>query len=309
MNILITGGAGYIGSELTQYLLDEGHAVTCYDNLMYDPASLLRYTTNERFTFVKGDVRNYRKLKEHLKKADIIIPLAALIGFPLCRDNPKDAQDINRLANWFIAGTKSNEQRVIYPCTNSGYGVGESGKYCTEESPLKPISLYGQTKVAAEREYQNVDNHVTFRLATVFGPSSRMRTDLLVNNFVLKALREKLIVLYECEFMRNYIHLHDVCRAFMFVINNWESCKNQTYNAGNDEINMNKLDLSKKIQKQVSLEIIFAEFTQDLDKRDYIVSSQKFYNKGFACKYDLDIGIKQLLSAYSIIEEPWYANY
>jgi len=309
MNILITGGAGYIGSELTQYLLDEGHSVVCYDNLMYDPTSLLRYTTNERFTFVKGDVRNHRKLKECLKKADIVIPLAALVGFPLCRDNPNDAQDINQLANWFIATNKSNDQKVIYPCTNSGYGVGESGKYCTEESPLKPISLYGQTKVQAERNYQNVDNHVTFRLATVFGPSSRMRTDLLVNNFVLKALREKLIVLYECEFMRNYIHLHDVCRAFMFVINNWESCKNQTYNVGNDEINMNKLDLSKKIQKQVPLEIVFAEFTQDLDKRDYIVSSQKFYDKGFVCKYDLDIGIKQLLSAYSIIEEPWYANY
>lgn len=309
MNILITGGAGYIGSELTKYFLDEGHSVVCYDNLMYDPTSLLRYTMNDNFSFVKGDVRDHKKLGKYLAKADIIIPLAALVGFPLCRDDPQAAEDINYLANKWIAQEKSKDQLVIYPCTNSGYGVGESGKYCTEESPLNPISLYGQTKVAAEREFQEVENNVTFRLATVFGPSSRMRTDLLVNSFVLKALREKILVLYEHEFMRNYVHLHDICRAFMFTINNWDKCKNETYNVGHDEINMNKLDLAKKIQEQVPLEIIFAEFTKDLDKRDYIVSSQKFYDKGFECKYDLDVGIKQLVTAYSIIESPWYANY
>ena len=309
MRVLITGGAGYIGSELTKYLLDEGHSVVCYDSLMYDPTSLLRYTSNVNFFFVKDDVRNYHKLEKYLNDADIIIPLAALVGFPLCRDDPKAAKEINHLTNRWIAEKKHKDQLVIYPCTNSGYGVGESGKYCTEESPLNPISLYGQTKVAAEKEFQGVENHVTFRLATVFGPSSRMRTDLLVNSFVLKALRDKILVLYEHEFMRNYIHLQDVCRAFMFVINNWDSCKNETYNVGHDDINMNKLGLAKKIQKQVPLEIIFAEFTKDLDKRDYIVSSQKFYDKGFRCEYGLDIGIKQLLTAYSIIDSPWYANY
>jgi len=308
-NVLITGGAGYIGSELTQHLLDAGYSVTCFDNLMYDATSLLRYTINDNFSFVKGDVRNYPELKKHLDKADVVIPLAALVGFPLCRDNPKIASDVNHMANQWIAKEKSKDQLVIYPCTNSGYGVGESGKYCTEESPLNPISLYGKTKVAAEREFQEVENHVTFRLATVFGPSSRMRTDLLVNSFVLKALREKILVLYEHEFMRNYVHLQDVCRAFMFVLENWDNCKNETYNVGHDEINMNKLGLAKSIQKQVPLEIIFAEFTKDLDKRDYIVSSQKFYNKGYKCEYDLDIGIKQLITAYGIIESPWYANY
>jgi len=307
MNILITGGAGYIGSELLSFLLDE-HKVTVYDSLMYEPTSLLRYTTNPNFSFAKGDVRNKEKLKEYMDKADIIIPLAALVGFPLCRDNPREAHEVNHLTNRWIAKNKSTDQRIIYPCTNSGYGIGGDA-VCTEESPLRPISLYGKTKVAAENEYKNVDNHITFRLATVFGPSSRMRTDLLVNNFVLKSMREKILVLYECEFMRNYVHLFDICRAFKFAIDNWDSCKNETYNIGNDMLNMNKLQLAQTIQKQLPLEIIRAEFTQDLDKRDYVVSSQKFYNKGFECKYDLDDGIRQLIKAYSIIESPWYANY
>ena len=309
MNILITGGAGYIGSELVQYLLDDGHTVTVYDRLMFNPDSLLRYTTNPNFSFVKGDVRDTKLLQTYVERADIIIPLAALVGFPLCRDNPREATEVNHEVNRWIATNKREDQRIIYPCTNSGYGVGEHGKFCTEESPLKPISLYGISKVAAEKEYQNVENHVTFRLATVYGPSSRMRTDLLVNNFVLKALREKILVLYEHEYMRNYVHLHDVCRSFKFVIDNWDHCKNETYNVGNDAINMNKLQLSEKIKEHIPLEIIFAEFTKDLDKRDYIVSSQKFYDKGFDCRYNLDVGIEQLIKAYSIIESPWYANY
>jgi nucleoside-diphosphate-sugar epimerase len=309
MNILITGGAGYIGSELVQYMLDDGHKVVVIDNLMYDPTSLLRYTNNPDFTFVKGDVRNLKLMTELMHDADIVIPLAALVGFPLCEQDPRSAQEINHDVNTWIAKTKRPEQKVIYPCTNSGYGVSVDGSVCTEESPLNPISLYGRTKVAAEKEYQNVDNCVTFRLATVFGPGSRMRTDLLVNNFVLKTLQERVLVLYECKFMRNYVHLHDVCRGFMFILDNWEECKNETYNLGNDELNMNKLQLAQKIQEHLPLEIIQAEVNSDPDTRDYIVSSDKIYNKGFECEYDLDDGIRQLITAYSIIESPWYANY
>ena len=308
MNILITGGAGYIGSELTRYLLDDGHSIVAYDNLMYDPTSLLRYASHENFSFVKADVRNRDILSQHLKNADVILPLAALVGFPLCRDNPRDAKEINYEINQWIADNKSKDQRVIYPCTNSGYGTGADG-ICTEESPLNPISLYGVTKVDAETAYRETENCVTFRLATVYGPSSRMRTDLLVNNFVLKTLREKILVLYECEFMRNYVHIHDVCSAFKFVIDNWDNCKNETYNVGNDALNMNKLQLAQKISEHLPLEIIKAEFTKDLDKRDYVVSSQKIYDKGYECRHDLDIGIKQLIKAYDIIESPWYANY
>jgi len=309
MRVLITGGAGYIGSELTDYLLRDGHEVSCLDTLMYDTTSLLRYISHPKFKFIKGDVRNRKLLNSCLADADIIIPLAALVGFPLCRDNPEEAKEINHEVNARIAKNKSKDQMVIYPCTNSGYGVGERGSFCTEESPLNPISLYGKTKVAGEQEYRNVENHITFRLATVFGPSSRMRTDLLVNNFVLKALDEKVLVLYECEFMRNYVHLHDICRSFRFVIDNWEKCKNETYNVGNDSLNMNKLQLAETIQKHIPLEIIRAEFTEDLDKRDYIVSSEKFYSMGFKCENDLDLGIQQLVKAYDIIKAPWYANY
>jgi len=308
MNILITGGAGYIGSELIEWLLFN-HKVTVVDNLMYDYTSLLRYTQDENFDFIKGDVRDTKLLARLMKKNDIIIPLAALVGFPLCDDHPRDAMEINFEVNKWIADHKSSDQMVVYPCTNSGYGVSKDGSVCTEDSPLNPVSLYGKTKVMAECAYQETDNCVTFRLATVFGPSARMRSDLLVNNFVLRALKDRLLVLYECEFMRNYVHIADVCRAFKFVIDNWEECKNETFNVGNDALNMNKLQLSQKIQEYLTLEIIKAEFTSDPDVRDYIVSSEKFYSKGFECQYDLDIGIEQLIKAYAIIDSPWFANY
>tara|TARA_R110000787_G_scaffold171105_1_gene283757 strand:+ start:4670 stop:5599 length:930 start_codon:yes stop_codon:yes gene_type:complete len=306
--ILITGAAGYIGSELIAHLIDD-YKIIAYDRIMYDKTSLLRYAAHKNFIFIKADVRDVSALQKHMSQADIIIPLAALVGFPLCDDHPKEAKEVNFEANKWIAENKREDQYVIYPCTNSGYGVSKDGSVCTEESPLNPVSLYGKTKVAAEDAYKNVENHVTFRLATVYGVSSRMRTDLLVNNFVLKTLREKILVLYECEFMRNYVHIQDVCSSFIYVINNWEKCKNQTYNVGNDALNMNKLQLAEKIQEHLPLEIIQAEFNTDPDTRDYVVSSEKFYSKGFTCKYDLDNGIRELIMAYEIIESPWFANY
>ena len=309
MKVLITGGAGYIGSELTRFLLDKGYQVKIVDNLEYGPEPLLRYAGYEGFDFELLDVRRLDILEKCLHEADVIIPLACLVGFPLCRDRPKEAVEVNFDVNKWIAKNKRPEQILIYPCTNSGYGVSKDGSICTEESPLNPVSLYGKTKVDAEKVYQKTEGCCTLRLATVFGPSSRARTDLLVNNFVLKAIKDRILVLYECEFMRNYVHIWDICRVFLFIIDNWEKCKNETFNIGNDSINMNKLQLAQKIQEYIPVEIIKAEFTQDPDKRDYIVSSQKIYDLGFECKYNLDDGVKQMIKVYKLINRPWYANY
>ena len=309
MKILITGGAGYIGSELVGFLLKSGHEVQVVDRIDYEHDSLLRYVSDESFDFDKVDVRNVDKLKAYVEEADVIIPLAALVGFPLCDEKPREAVETNYEINHWIANNKRDDQILIYPCTNSGYGVSLDGSVCTEESPLNPVSLYGKTKVDAENIFKETEGCCTLRLATVFGPSSRARTDLLVNNFVLRALRDRVLVLYECEFMRNYVHIWDICRVFEFVIENWDNCKNETFNVGNDSINMNKLQLAEKIQQYTPVEIVKAEFTQDPDKRDYIVSSQKIYDLGYECKYDLDIGIKQLMKMYKLIDRPWYANY
>lgn len=309
MKVLITGGAGYIGSELVGFLLKSNHQVTVLDCLDYEPDSLLRYVGHDNFDFEKLDVRRTDVLKDYLQEAEVIIPLAALVGFPLCEKRKRDAVEINYDINKWIADNKRDEQILIYPCTNSGYGVSLDGSVCTEESPLNPVSLYGITKVDAEKVFKQTEGCCTLRLATVFGPSSRARTDLLVNNFVLKAIKDRVLVLYECEFMRNYVHIWDICRVFEFVIENWEQCKNQTFNVGNDSINMNKLQLAQKINQYAPVEIIKAEFTQDPDKRDYIVSSQKIYDLGFECRYDLDAGIKQLLTMYKLIDRPSYANY
>ena len=309
MKILITGGAGYIGSEMVGFLLREGHEVTVVDDLRYGSTSLLRYVGNPKFHFEKMDIRRRDLLKPQLTKADLIIPLAALVGFPLCDEKPTEAIEVNVSTNEWIAENKSKNQLAIYPCTNSGYGVAENNGICTEESSMNPVSLYGSTKVSAEKVYQKTEGSCTLRLATVFGPSSRPRTDLLVNNFVLKALKDRVLVLYECEFMRNYVHIWDICRVYNFIIDNWDRCKNQTFNVGNDAINMNKLELAQKINEHCPVEIIKAEFTQDPDKRDYVVSSEKIYNVGFKCKYDLDTGIKQLIKMYHLIDEPWHGNY
>jgi|TARA_R110002020_G_scaffold234906_1_gene447036 nucleoside-diphosphate-sugar epimerase len=308
MKILITGGAGYIGSELVNFLLKSGHSVIVADSLDYEPTSLLRYCSNTNFEFVKLDIRRTDLLKDLMSKCDVIIPLACLVGFPVCEERPHEAVEINYKVNKWIADNKSPNQIVIYPCTNSGYGSSENG-ICTEESPMNPISIYGKTKVDAEKAYQDTEGCCTLRLATVFGPSTRPRTDLLVNNFVLKAIKDRVLVLYECEFMRNYVHIWDICRVYNFILDNWDKCSNKTFNIGNDDINMNKLQLAEKISEHIPLEIIKAEFTQDPDKRDYEVSSQKIYNLGFQCDYNLDDGIKQLIKMYKILDQPWHGNY
>ena len=305
--VLITGGAGYIGSALVQHFLKD-HQVTVFDSLIYDKTSLLGYLTHPNFKFIKGDVRDHHILRPFVEKADIIIPLAALVGFPLCRDNPAAAKHVNTDANIFIAHIKRPDQILIYPCTNSGYGTGVGG-VCTEESPMKPITLYGVTKVEAEDGYIRTPGCTTLRLATVFGPSPRMRTDLLVNNFVLKAIRDRALILYEDVFMRNYIHIQDICRAFRFVVDNWDVCKDQVFNVGNDSLNCTKRQLADQVAEIVPCQIYITNGITDPDQRDYIVSSQKIYDLGFGCQTGLGTGIQQLQMAYEIIDGPWYANY
>jgi nucleoside-diphosphate-sugar epimerase len=276
---------------------------------MYGNTSLLSYTTENNFKFIKGDVRDEALMLPLIQEADIIIPLAALVGFPLCDKFPRDAQEVNFEANRFIAKVKTAEQILIYPCTNSGYGSSDSSKPCTEESEMKPITLYGKTKVQAEDEFKNTPGCTTLRLATVFGPSPRMRTDLLVNNFILKAIKERSLVLYEDSFKRNYIHVQDVCRAFRFISDNWEACKNQTFNVGNDALNCTKRELAEQISEILPCAVIVANNTTDPDKRDYVVSSKKINDLGFVCTNNLKTGIEQMKVAYSMIDEPWNANY
>jgi nucleoside-diphosphate-sugar epimerase len=309
MKILITGGAGYIGSVLSEKLLENGFSVTVLDRQMYNKTSLLSCIKYENFTFIRGDVKNESLLKNLVSKHDIIIPLAALVGAPLCDKNPIEAELVNFKHIADICKFKNNSQLVIYPNSNSGYGATDGKSACTEDSVMNPISIYGTTKLRAEFECKNVENHVTLRLATVFGSSPRPRFDLLVNNLVMRAVKEKMIVLYENQAMRNYIHVKDIVNVFLHIINNWEICKNNTYNAGNDSVNCNKLQLVQKIQKHVPLEIIQAEYTKDPDGRNYIVSSQKLYNTGFNCSHNLDFGIKELVKVIEMIDEPINANY
>ena len=297
MNILITGGAGYIGSVLVPILLKKNFYVTVLDNFLFKQNSIQKLEQNKNLKIVNGDVRDKKIVKELLSKADLIIPLAALVGAPLCDKFPKDAKEVNLESISFLNSQLSKEQYVILPVSNSGYGIGKPGEFCTEESPLNPISLYGRTKVQSEKIIMERENSVSFRLATVFGMSPRMRTDLLVNYFVNKAITEKKIEIFEGNFKRNYVHIKDVANVFNFTIENFNKMKSNTFNFGLENANFSKIELAEKIKTHVKeFEIIISENGTDPDKRDYIVSNKKILETGYEFENDLDQGIKELLS-------------
>lgn len=309
LKILVTGGAGYIGSILTPALLLEGYEVTVIDNIMFNQVSLLECFANPNFDFVKGDICDYDLMNEMLPKFDVIIPLAAIVGAPACKINPTLTRLVNYEAHMNIVQGCSASQMVLFPNTNSGYGIGEPDAYCTEESPLSPISEYGKTKVEIEKAFIEKGNAVIFRLATVFGISPRMRLDLLVNDFTYRAYKDRFIILFEAHFRRNYIHVRDVAKAFLFGINNYDRMKGEPFNVGLSSANLTKRQLCEKIKEYVPvLYIHAAPIGEDPDKRDYVVSNEKIESLGWRPDYTLDDGIKELLKAYKMIKPNQFAN-
>jgi len=308
--ILITGGAGYIGSKLATELLKYNYKVTVIDILRISSRSLNHLFNNENFNFIKGDVRNKKLMKSLIQKNEFIVPLAALVGAPLCEKNKREAISVNLESIKYLMKTITKRNKIIYLTTNSGYGVGEKNKYCDEKSPLKPISLYGRTKVQAERIIMQSHNSIGFRLATVFGYSYRMRTDLLVNNFVFKAVRDQKLLIYEPNFRRNYIHINDVVAGILYSIKNFNRLKANVYNLGLSSANLTKYNLAKKIKKKISsLKIKIVKNRKDPDQRDYYVSNKKIEKKGFKAKISIEKGIDELINVFSYSKEKIINNY
>lgn len=307
--ILITGGAGYIGSVLTPMLLEEGYQVTVVDNLAFKQVSLLSCFRYPRFTFLKGDVCNEAFMKPLLQQADVILPLAALVGAPACAHMPMSAKMINYDAVEMLLNNSSQGQKLIFPNTNSGYGIGKAHQPCDETSPLNPVSLYGKLKVEIEKVLLQSNRAVCFRLATVFGISPRMRLDLLVNDFTFRACQDKFIVLFEDHFRRNYIHVHDVANAFLFAIRNFDQMKGEAFNVGLSNANISKRELCAVIKKFVpELYIHSAPVGEDPDKRDYIVSNAKLERLGWLPQKSLEDGIQEMITAFPILKQTDFKN-
>ena len=307
--VLITGGAGYIGSILTDRLLDAGYGVTVVDALLHGEPSLFNVCANPNFNFEFGDARNEALMDRLTKEADVIIPLAAIVGAPACDRDPWEAQAVNFEAIRLINRLRSKSQLVVYPTTNSGYGTQTGEVYCTEETPLQPISLYGRTKAQAETELLQSENAITLRLATVFGTSPRMRLDLLVNHFTYAAVTDGYIIIFEKDFKRNYVHIRDVAGCFLHCIENSENMVGRPYNVGLDDANLSKEELALKIKEHVpEFFVHFSELGVDPDKRNYIVSNQRLREAGFEAKRSLDEGIRELLKSYRMIRRVRFKN-
>ncbi len=309
MHVLVTGGAGYLGSIFVPELLSRGYEVTVIDNFMFGQTPLLECCANPNFTIVRGDARDKDLVAKHLKEADWIFPLACLTGAPICAKFPLEARSINYDSVKMIMDMKSRNQRILFPTTNSGYGIGEKDVHCTEESPLRPISMYGRLKVQLEKELLDQGECITLRLATVFGASPRPRIDLLVNDFTYRAVHDGFIVLYQAHFMRNFIHVRDISRAFIHCMDNFETMKNEPYNVGLSDANLSKWQLCEEIQKQLpGFYFVEAKVGEDPDKRDYIVSNEKIEATGYRPKYSIQMGIAELLKTYTILKRNQYAN-
>ncbi len=310
MKVLVTGGAGYLGSILVPALLDRGFGVTVIDNFMYGQDSLAGVCYHPAFSVVRGDVRSAETMRPLLKDADVIVPLAALVGAPVCDRDPLAATSTNKQAILDMLGLIAPNQRVIMPITNSGYGVGEPGKFCTEETPIRPVSLYGRDKVEVERAL--LDRHpsaISLRLATVFGMSPRMRLDLLVNDFTYRAYTDRFIVLFESQFKRNFLHVRDVARAFLHAIDNFDRMAGQIYNVGLSDANLSKLELCRRIQKHLPSFVIHeSDIGADPDRRDYIVSNEKIERTGYTPAFSLDEGIRELIKGFAMIRNTKYSN-
>lgn len=309
MKVLVTGGAGYIGSVLISELLNKGHKVTVIDNFMYNQTSLLDCCYNKNLSVIRGDTRDEQLIKKCLKNADAVFPLACIVGAPACDRDPVTARTTNYDAIKMILEQRSKNQKIIFPTTNSGYGIGQKGKFCTEETPLKPISFYGRLKVDIEKEILKAGNSITLRLATVFGTSPRMRMDLLVNDFTYRAVTDRFIILFESHFKRNYIHIRDVTKAFIHCLDNFEKMKNEPYNVGLSDANLSKWELCEEIKKQVpDFYFVEAKVGKDPDKRDYIVSNEKIEASGFKPDYSLQDGIKELIKGYEVLRRGKFSN-
>lgn len=298
--VLITGGAGYLGSTLTEVLLSKGYQVTVLDSLVYKQLSLTSFCHNKNFKLVVGDVRDYQLLSDLVEANDIIIPLAAIVGMPACKKDPDLTVAINYQQIDDIIAYMRSSQKLLVPNTNSQYGSSDT--IITEESPFNPLSLYAQTKCDAEKAVLDSGNGISLRLATVFGVSYRQRMDLLVNDFTYRAYTDEFLVLFESHFLRNYVHVRDVAKAFVHLIENYQTCNNNAFNVGLTSANMSKLQLAQKIKEYVpNLVIIEEQFKEDFDKRNYVVSNEKLEKTGWFCDYSLDAGIQELLSAYKMI--------
>jgi nucleoside-diphosphate-sugar epimerase len=309
MKILITGGAGYIGSILTPRLLALGHQVTVIDSFMYKQTSLLDCCHNPNLTIVRSDVRNVDLIKKHLSKADVIIPLACLVGAPVCSQKPAEARSINLDAIKMLIDLSGKGQMILSPTTNSGYGVGEEGIFCTEETPMRPVSLYGTLKVELEECLLASGRAVSLRLATVCGISPRMRLDLLVNDFTYRAVMDRFVVLFEAHFKRNYIHVQDVASAFIHTMANFNTMKGQAYNIGLSDANISKMELCLEIQKQVpDFCIMESEIGKDPDQRNYIVSNEKIEKTGFKPQVSIQQSISELIKGYQILRRDDFTN-